>query len=85
MSRRDWVAVTKFETPEDTRPLGRVNWADTGVPTDRIHTFNDPRSPATPSEQSGIRNQTSNIPFLAKHNSHEQLRAMNRSKGYEED
>lgn len=73
------------EVEEDTRPLGSVSWADSGVPTERIHTFNDPRSPDTSSEQRGIRNGCSNIPFMATHNSREQYHAMNRRKGIEED
>lgn len=74
------------EVEEDTRPLGSVSWADPAAGmTERIHTFNEPRSPDTPSEQRGIRNGCSNIPFMAAYNSHEQLRAMNRRKGIEED
>lgn len=71
---------------EDERPLGSVSWADPAAGmTQRINTFNDPRSPATPAVQHGIRNGCSNIPYVATHNAHEQYRAMNRRKCVEEE
>lgn len=76
----------RAEIVEDERRLGHVSWADSGAGlTERIHTFNEPRSQDTPAEARGIRNGCSNIPFIATHNAHEQYRAMNRAKGVEEE
>ena len=49
--------------PEDTRPLGVVNFASTlGEIPSQIHTFNEPYSPRSTGEQRGIRSVEVQIP-----------------------
>lgn len=79
-----------IEIPEDTRPLGSVNWADpcTAGMTERINTFNPEgyHSPGSTGEQTGIRSGPGiNSSSAATWHEQEQFRASNRRKGFGEE
>jgi hypothetical protein len=80
--RRFFGLVAQSE--EDTRPVGAVRFADpsTAEFPRHIHTFNEPHSPRSTGECSGVRSQTGEyVPWPDRRTDANVWEAMNRKRG----